>query len=446
MNQTKQKVTKVGKPTRPRTEAQAGRRRRRNAARRRRREAGGLPLAFATRVTLRSPLDRQDIRGSDLLTALTLPQTVTVSNAVVYNQQLSPSLFTATRQAILAKCYDKYRYARCALRYVPSVPMTVGGQIIIYFDLDPADDFTGATSVETVARDAMAHEGAVMVNVNQPATVQLPLRPGLRDFFTGPVVGDPKLFCQARIWVVAVAGLNGTGAPSTGVVGTLFMDYDLALEGPQLQETLEGAVDMSAVITRGFDLQSTGVNVTGGPTSVVPVSMIFQGVSVQANLVNLPDGVYYIAGPTGGSATVANVPFVALQAGFSSANYLAVVRNGVGLFFRPFNNLLYNPYQAGFFSASPTTFQAQESALNDVDKALLLNALSTPPVLTRVERLEADFVSRDEYMLLRSRLDMLEKRGRMTSTSESECSLEACDCTCPQNLLCGCGCCACINN
>jgi len=135
-----------------------------------------------------------------------------------------------------------------------------------FFDLDPTDDFTGALSTAQMVRSALAHQNSKLFNVNSPHVIDLLIRPGLTDFFTGTPVGDVKLYQQAKFWIIAVAGISGTGLPADNNVGSLFLHYTIEFEGEQLLPSSEpGPSD--AVIS---DALSAVIPQTGSGTFAFP--------------------------------------------------------------------------------------------------------------------------------------------------------------------------------
>lgn len=191
-----------------------------------------IGVAYKQTSTLRSPMTTSVYSGSDYISTIQLPANLTVGNAALVELPISPSNLAGSRISVLSKCYEKYRFLKLQARFVPSVPTTVGGQCVMYFDMDVGDTYSNAQSVEVMVRDAMAHKGSKMFNVHTPVDVAMPERIGLTDFFTGPVKGENRLYYQSKLFVIGVAGL--TGATSGTTIGSIFIDYTIRFEGVQL--------------------------------------------------------------------------------------------------------------------------------------------------------------------------------------------------------------------
>jgi len=358
--------------------------------RRQRSRAGGIPIARRIpRQVVRTPLSQNVYRGRDFLTTVSLPASLSVSNCQLVNLPVSPGRFVGTRISLLAQAYDKYRFKRLSLHYVPSVPVTVGGQIVIYFDLDVKDGFGTAQSTDIVIRDAMAHQGAQLTNVHDAVVVNMPIAPGLKDFFTGASTGNDQLYYQAKAWVIGVAGLNGTGAPSTGTVGSLFVDYEVHFEGEQLQE--QGAAADSEVLSSALTncmAISNGV-VTASLTMGAQTSVIFGGVTMtQGFLTNDADGVYTGTLIVGGSNLNTYTPFLTTRN--LTVRYVAVLSGGYGVLLKPAVTATGSvaPALQQFANFGGTTSLTNFVNIpNTDDTQLLLDSLTPPPVNVMVEDL-----------------------------------------------------------
>lgn len=372
-----------------------------NAKRALKRQSGktqsAIPIAQRVNITAKSPMKSNTYKGTDFLQSVTLASQVTVANCVMAEITISPSDFAGTRLSTLSRVYDKYRFTRCAIRYVPSVPTTVGGQFVMYFDLDVSDTVADVTSVDIAVRNAMAHEGAQLVNVYNRGMTMLPIRPGLKDFFTGPAVGDDKLYKQAKFWMIASAGLNGTGLPANGVVGSLFLDYEIEFEGEQLQDKADlaelGVIDNLLTKVGNAPLKVGTFSVANGTaTTVLFAGQLFPGMTTAR-----PDGVI-VATNSGPATTSTFTPFSAQDA-VCKGNWIGIINNGLMLLLTTKTSAgsfmaKYEPWLTGTSTGGYTW--SETDAPVGVSSALS-TALQPPPVSTqlsaRIANLEARLAS-----------------------------------------------------
>jgi len=303
--------------------------------------------------------------------------------------EISPSSFIGTRLSVLAKVYDKYRFTKCQVRYVPSVPTTVGGQFVMYFDLDVGDLVADVSSVEVAVRNAMAHQGAELCNVYNSGMTTMPIAPGLKDFFTGAADGDNKLFRQAKFWMVATAGLNGTGLPASGVVGSLFLDYTIHFEGEQLQD--KTAVEEEPFIDSALRIVANSGTIANTVTfsSAGTRQLLFGGYLLPGYDTSLPNGVYKAITGGLGAGTTGPAPFLNRdpRGATSSTLPVLIVNRNYSLWFCAGANGLSGatviPLYGQWISALTVPGGAQNvqlSAASDEVTAGLVNALSQPPV------------------------------------------------------------------
>lgn len=252
----------------------------------------GLPIAEMVAMKSKSPTKSNIYKGRDFIATVELPAVITAANQVRANVPIAPGRFNGSRISLLARAYEKYRFRSVKMIYEPSVPTTVGGQFVMYFDLDAKDVPAVDSGTTTVIRNAMAHQGALLANVNAKHTVSMPIKPGLTDFFTGVADGPEQLYYQAVFWIVATAGLNGTGAPATGAVGSLFVEYEVMFEGEQMKGTAGDAVEGGLPTSLVAAFQAAGVGTIPITLGTVGVPVLFNGVSVLGQTATVPDGVY----------------------------------------------------------------------------------------------------------------------------------------------------------
>lgn len=88
------------------------------------------------------------LNGTDFLGRVTvLKDATTVASRILGTFPISPSGYPGTRVTQLSENWERYRFNKLTLRYVPSVPATLACQLVCYIDTDPNDDPTDRKSV-----------------------------------------------------------------------------------------------------------------------------------------------------------------------------------------------------------------------------------------------------------------------------------------------------------
>lgn len=129
----------------------------------------------------------------------------------------------------LAKAYDKFKIRKLHLRWVPSLPVTYGGQVALRWDSDPSKT-TADSGLLAVSGDMRAVATAVYNQAeNRVLSDQLNRLPQYETF---PVSGDTGIATVGSI-NLAYSGITPP-AGVTGVVniGYVWMDYEVEFINP----------------------------------------------------------------------------------------------------------------------------------------------------------------------------------------------------------------------
>jgi hypothetical protein len=119
----------------------------------------------------------------------------------------------------LLQLYEKWRITKLAMRYVPSVGSTQPGNIMMFFDPDPTNNWGSYTSGPDLIKRAFTLAGRVDFSLWQTTTAQSPPSQWL---WTQAQGSDPRLF-QAGSFVV----LCVTGFTVANDFGALHMDWSV---------------------------------------------------------------------------------------------------------------------------------------------------------------------------------------------------------------------------
>jgi len=191
-------------------------------------------------------------------------------NIVGGTYSLNPVLLS-DRLSIMASTFDKYVYKRAKVCYVPFAATSQQGQVYLYMDRDYLDPLADPNLVGQVMSQFNAISDQPWKNMSTALGRDPTER---RTYFT--------LLNQAQLPETEQFRVNCyvTAASYSGIVGQLYLEYDLDLVGPNYAPG-ENVMSVSpgnfySVIT------NTAQNAYALPTS--------HGVQATANMLGIPDG------------------------------------------------------------------------------------------------------------------------------------------------------------
>lgn len=144
-------------------------------------------------------------------------------------KEISPRALSNTRLQKISELYQRYIFDEVVIDYVPSINVTQSGQLIGYFDTDPADEPPPGLDGINYANS----HGGVLFQISTPCSFRMPI---IRDRtyytnYTDPF-SDERFKIQAVFRVLAVTTL-----PSGSALGSFNMKYACSLELPQMDVT-----------------------------------------------------------------------------------------------------------------------------------------------------------------------------------------------------------------
>lgn len=177
--------------------------------------------------------------GSDYLGPVTVvPTFATAKDQIRASAKISPSQFAGTRMAQMAALWERYRFTRYRLRYVPSVPTTLAAQLLMYQDTDPDDDPSVIEDKAALIRQAAAQAGSQEWNMSSPKAVELASRADHALYYTGAVQKDnPRLSLQGAAYIIQVSeAVNSNGEAIKGelTAGSVYVDWEIEYQTPQI--------------------------------------------------------------------------------------------------------------------------------------------------------------------------------------------------------------------
>lgn len=276
--------------------------------------ATGAVMRSKFNVTAGSFSNSIRIIGQDYLFAVPTNSLDNVGK-VVSNFDVSP-IIQGTRLLQFAQLYDKYVFRKLIFHYVPAVGTTNSGSLIMAFDKDCMDVTpSAAVSINTLT----SYEGAVTFPIWQSATMSCSLTDHQKFYYCNEVVGsDPRLVYQGQLYIA-----EATPTLYTGIVGSIWMEYEIELFDPQLESSAvqsDYANSVTAVtIPAGSQSALTRLALSGSATETGPINLTPDSSGNYS--FHVPPGIYqFIQDLSGISAnTQFNTPLAISDGGIQGA-------------------------------------------------------------------------------------------------------------------------------
>ena len=181
--------------------------------------------------------DTCTVTGQDFVRTLQFlegDENLNVGGAIVFCQFLNPWRFPGSRLTQFANLFQKFEFKRCMIRYVPAVPATVAGQMILCWDTDPTYAPLGST--QGVIRSMMAHKNRQMFHVFDDMKVVLPQSKS-NALFCDTRGQDLRLNNQAVMWAAMVSPVvTATGEQWGSAVGSFVVEWDVQFRTARIAE------------------------------------------------------------------------------------------------------------------------------------------------------------------------------------------------------------------
>ncbi len=224
--------------------------------------------------------------GSDFLGFVTVQPSPTVVQRILKSNSISPSAFPGTRISQLSNLWERYRFHKFRLRWVPAVPKTIACQFVIYQDTDPLDDPTVITDADALIRQATAQTGSQQFNFINAKTIDLASRADGKMYYTGLDKQNERFNRQGNFYVIQVTNplnFNGEPLPSPIEAGSLYVDWTCEFQTAQinpsavvaaLSEVKPATTELLTLPAIRFDQTSYPVQLLGTITTIGLASQV----------------------------------------------------------------------------------------------------------------------------------------------------------------------------
>lgn len=213
--------------------------------------SSGMPSMNSTGQSRSTTMKTTRISGSDYIGPLSVEGVPDNLNRIRQTFPVSPSYYPGTRLTQLADLWERYRFSKFTVRFVPSVPTSLACQLVMYIDTDPDDNPSTIVTADVLIRQAVAQGGSQQWNFNLPKSTSIMARPDDQLYYTGVTNTDSRFNMQGKIYVIQVtSAINFNGEPlgSSFVCGSLFIDWEIDLSTPQINPDFIAAISPPPVV------------------------------------------------------------------------------------------------------------------------------------------------------------------------------------------------------
>jgi hypothetical protein len=237
---------------------------------------------FYNNASIRRPLIEKKFveAGSDFLTPLTvLASTPTVASKILVSGSISPSAFPGTRLTQLSNLWERYRFRKFRLRWVPAVPKSIACQLIVYQDTDPLDDPSTISSTDALIRQATSQAGSQQFNFINPMTIDLARRSDDQLYYTGADKNNERFNRQGNYYIIQVTDpldFNGKPLIEDIMAGSLYVDWVCEFQIAQINPSAFAALEPCAdpVLTE-LTIREVGQSVGNNDFGILTCSQPF---------------------------------------------------------------------------------------------------------------------------------------------------------------------------
>lgn len=247
--------------------------------------------ATAFRVMSSSKAGSLRVVGQDYLGTVNSPA-VCPPGTMLANYLINPltALFKSTRVQAFGRLYEKYCFRSIKFHFESALASSTNGQVILAYDRDVADPTPPASDAGIHSYLGMA--GSKTTAIWRPETIVCPLTDTQTFYYTNYTgVGDLRLTHQGQFYMAAM-----TNVPVSTAIGSLWIEYDLELYDPQIEDDFqETAASQAGNTVLNNTVKTAWNNLVGVATNVQNGQTIFGPGDGAGDLgFKLPGGIYQL--------------------------------------------------------------------------------------------------------------------------------------------------------
>lgn len=235
-------------------------------------------------------------RASELVgnVNLTYTNALNYSPYTLLDQQLmNPNGFTISRQKVAASLWQRFRYRKVTLEYIPSVSKLVGGQLLMWCDLDPNINISTYAGTEFMSRAAFSREHHLLFNTGDHVAMEITFSGD--DYWYYLADGDDtRLNIQALISTMLHASpIFSTVPTTTTTLGSLVLHYEIEFCGATVGDDIVAVPDSGSLTFAASSSNNAGQGWgTLGQNSVITAGYFGTTPAISAWMGTAPYGIY----------------------------------------------------------------------------------------------------------------------------------------------------------
>lgn len=240
--------------------------------------------------------DRCSVSGEDFIHTLQLnelPNSRNFAGAVLFPQYVNPWRLPGTRLTQFANLFQRFKFTRFTVKYIPAVPATVAGQIIMCTDTDATWAPVGDT--QDVIRMMMAHKDRIMFHVFDNAKAVIP-GTSKPEYMCDAQGQDVRVNNQGVFWAALVSPVvKQDGAEWTGAVGSFVLEWEVTFTAARIltPQRITSQSTAKAQWTGDDDYGASLAQVTGAEPNTQTCVAIFRDVG---QAIGMASGTPYFLG------------------------------------------------------------------------------------------------------------------------------------------------------
>lgn len=235
-------------------------------------------------------------RASELVgnVNLTYTNALNYSPYILLDQQLlNPNAFTISRQKVMSSLWQRFRYKKVTIEYIPSVSKLVGGQLLMWCDLDPNVNISTYAGTEFMSRAAFARDHHLLFNTGDHVAMEVSFTGD--DYWYYLADGDDtRLNIQAMISTMLHASPIFSSVPTaTTTLGSLVIHYEIEFCGAAVGDDVTIVPDSGSITcsTASSNSAATGWG-TMGQSAATNAGMFACSPAITSWMSNATPGIY----------------------------------------------------------------------------------------------------------------------------------------------------------
>jgi len=246
-------------------------------------QSGRMPMLP---ITVQRTEQHATMAGSEYLDTLQLLSSQTGVGLKVYSINMNPRVFNGTKLTNEANTWQKFRFRRFVVEYIPIQGSSVTGSFIGYFTNDPTEPDVGGVQA---VRNAVEHTNSLMFQPFFHSTFAYtddPVEEKQLYFCRDAEAGDARLELQSIFKVVQNVS-NTTGTP----YGSFIMHYEIDFYYPETVNVVPPPTYPTAATTDSAPTQYTACTFSFStwPAATQKMGEVFQAIITAVPAVaNLP--------------------------------------------------------------------------------------------------------------------------------------------------------------